>query len=465
MNKSIFSTKSTLLYSAAFLGASLISFQSHAVPFTTTEISKYLVIATGDGTNGDNFESFNMSNVEIGADQEVVSSGQNSPQQVFQSFTSKPDLTGDYVPNDGANAAPSGNRWDDNDPDAPNDTVGVPDTLPGGPTLPGARPLFEGRDFSGNVALTGEFAEFGTSNSDVHADSNIGIQCNRASVSDCINVSSTNSFFDISAADPDNPENLNTGYGINAGFDPTSLTDELEDARDSIVSLGTELVLDENYANNFLTNNNIKDSGAPTILDLDAIDTNNDGIAVIDIDVDGSSFNINNTDWILQTTNDVFAIIRMADGTGFDFSNSSVMLGDGTNNSTDVIDELGAIFFMDAYKGTNTLFELSNTILGGVALWDLTDFNPNRNQLLSNAPSVFDPGFDEDNRTVINAGQNAQGCSQFISNQVLMSDARWNRCDFAEDDPGIEIPEPSTIAIFGFGLIAFGTVRRRALLK
>ena len=37
------------------------------------------------------------------------------------------DLTGDYVPNDGANATFGGNRWNDVDPDHGNDTVGTPD--------------------------------------------------------------------------------------------------------------------------------------------------------------------------------------------------------------------------------------------------------------------------------------------------------------------------------------------------
>ena len=144
-----------------------------ATPLTSLmQVQNYLVIGTGQGSGGNEFASFQMSNVEIGADQELVSnSSVGAPSQRVGSFPGGLDLTGTWVPNDGANAAPSGNRFNDVDPDHGADTVGMPDLLPG------ARPVFEGIDFTGNVALTGSLAKFESSNADVNAD--IGIQCNR----------------------------------------------------------------------------------------------------------------------------------------------------------------------------------------------------------------------------------------------------------------------------------------------
>lgn len=417
----------------------------------TPETNKYLVIGTGEGSSGNEFAAFQMSNVEIGADQELVSnSSVGSPSQRVGSFTGGLDLTGDFVPIDGGVALPGvGNRWTDLDPDHPNDTVGIADRLPG------ARPIFEGIDFSGNVALTGALAKFESSNADVNA--NIGIQCNRSPASCFPNPSSPNSFFD--QADPNNNQDLNALIGVTQ-FDPSNLIDELEAARDFIVGLTADTIFTSGFVNQ-----NIKDSGAPVITDLDALDTNNDGFAVIDIDVNGQAFNVNNSDWILNSVNDTIAIFRMKDGVQYDFANSSIVLGDcdlepdgscATGSSDEVVDELGAIFFMDAFKGTNELFNNNNVILGGIGLWDFTDFNPNRTTLLSTGLSEFNsPVGDE---TVINL-QDAQGCAQFISHQVLMSNNRWNRCAGAE--MAQDVAEPGTLAILGLGLAALGFGRRR----
>lgn len=228
-------------------------------------------------------------------------------------------------------------------------------------------------------------------------------------------------------------------------------------------------------------NQNIKETGSPVITNLDALDTNLDGFAVIDIDTNGNKFELNNTDWILRTTKNTKAIFRMADGTYFDFSNSSILLSDGpktdpTKNQA-VTQDLGAIFFQDAFKGNNALFNVSNVILGGVGLWDMTDFNANKTQLLYRANpgasqvgsfytassgnsntvgSVYNPNFGD--HTLINL-QNAQGCGQFVSHSVSMSNNRWTGC--TAETFYVPVPEPDNFLILTGGLLGLWMMRRR----
>jgi MYXO-CTERM domain-containing protein len=421
---------------------------------TSSQTRQNLVIGTGQGSVGNEFSAFQQSNTEIGANQELVSTSSNgAPSQRTGSLPngSTPNLFDVFLGTPGALASPGGNRWSDIDPNHGSDTVGIPDRLPG------ARPIFEGIDFTGNVALTGSRARFESSNSDINA--NIGVQCNRAA--GCFpNPSSPNTWFP--GPNTNTPgQNLNAGNGITQ-FNPTNLINELKAQRDFIVGLQADATFTSGFVNQ-----NIKDAGAPAITDLDAIDASgavnrpgrNDGFAVIDIDVGADQkFEINNTDWILRSTKSTFAIVRMKNGSQFDLSNASVVLGDGNPNSTSVISSLGAIFFQDAFTGTNELFNLNNVILGGVALWDLADFNPNRNTLLSPALSNFAPPVGD--ATVINM-QNAQGCSQFVSHQVLMSNNRWNRCAMASANTTVTTPAPPALAVFAVALFGLAWARRR----
>lgn len=429
----------------AFLIFMFVSSEGFGSVILPTEMSKYLVIGTGEGSSGNEFSSFQMSNVEIGANQEVVSTSDNGgPSQRTGSLQngSTPNLFGVFLGTAGANAAIGGNRWNDVDPSHGGtgaDTVGIPDTLTG------ARPLFEGIDYSGNVALTGEFAKFESSDSDVNA--NIGIQCNRAPA-DCFpDPSGSNSFFSGAAGDPE--LDLNTLNGVTE-FDPLALITEMEMVRDFIVGLAADTTLFASIPDD----QNVKSGTGPFVTDLDAIDLagNNDGFAVFDIDVGDDAFKLNNTDWILNTIKDTFAIFRMKSGSQYDFSNSSVVMGDGTSNSTNTLLDLGAIFFMDAYQGTNELFNNNNVILGAIGMWDFTDMNPDRSQLLNPATSIFNAPVGD--QTVINL-QNAQGCAQFISHQVLMSNNRWNRCI------RISVSEPPSVLIISIGFLCIGLIRRR----
>jgi len=140
--------------------------------------------------------------------------------------------------------------------------------------------------------------------------------------------------------------------------------------------------------------------------------------------------------------------------------------------NTRVIDEIGAIFFSDAIKDTNQVFALSNVILGGVALWDFIDYNP-RGKAVTTGPMddrfaatrLYDangaaPGagsvkVDRPGAlTEINMSD-SQGCGQFISHEVNMSNNRWSGCTQVA-----RVPEPSAWLIIGLGVIGIEIARR-----
>lgn len=432
-------TRRSKLFLAIGLLSTACSFNAIA-GMATTETQKYLVIATGAGNN---FEAFDMDGGELGADQEVVSSGSGANGgvdyqggkkytggQIHRSYTSIGiDLTGTFVSEDGKGEADSDNRWEDIDPDHVNgDTVGVSDYLKG------ARSLTESPDYSGNVALTGAGAVFTSENTDYFA--NLGIHCNNTAEAcnkpnDDSDSTNDNSW---KKSDTDDFVDMEEGSGVSS-FDPAALTAELANNRAFINSLAVEETI--NFEK--IDNQNYKDSGSPFTTNLDLIDTDMDGYAVIDIALEfEKDFLVGNTDWILQTDRDVVAIFRMKNGGNFLFTNSSIMMGCVTNQAnchTQNIDHLGAIFYTDNSKG-NQAFNVNNVILGGIGLWDLDD--------------------DRDTKITLN---NVQGCTQLISSRVeLSSKERLNRCSFPKVS---QVPEPSTIILFSLAL--FGLSRTRIM--
>ena len=434
------------------LAVGLFSSMSAYAGHSTTETQKYLVIATGTG------EVYNSNGIELGADQEVVSSdnpgdsnGAGSGQvhgnfqatgvnlhDTFIPSTNQPGVTEDTVNN---------NRWVNADSDV-GGVVGPVDYLPG------AKNLSEAPDYSGNVAITSADGGFQTVNSDYFASIGFDCQANaNGSAQNCwISKNGDNSWNEDGTGENNGFTTLDYGNGVN-DFDASALLTELShwqgfiDTLTADVTWDMEKIQDINYGKGV----------SPLITDLDAIDNNNntDGYAVIDIvGTAEKDFTVENTDWILKTLEGKKAIFRMDRQGSFLFNNSSIMMGcesydfdvnDKSICQDDDIDELGAIFYTsdkyNTYKNgevypSSAAFNLSNVILGGIGLWDLDS--------------------KQDTDIVIN---NAQGCTQLISSEVhLSSKDRFNRCALTA-----QVPEPPMILLFALAVLGVGRNKFRAL--
>jgi len=391
---------------------------------TTAETEKYLVIATGGMTSEQ--DHFLMSNVEIGADQDFVSDGSPDGNQRLGSYSGNLDLRSTFI-------TPGAFQELDNNNLGPQDQ------------LPNSKAVLEGIDYSGNAALIGDYAKLAISNSDVNGD--LGIQCASAY---CFQGGDASYFSD----DTDVTTGFSVGDGIseNVSFSGgLGLINDLAKVRDDILALATDATWDSTYISQFVKGS--RGSIEKTV--LEDFTTGDDDFVVIDLDLGSDNyFLLENLDWIIESTTGLTAIFRMANGTHYDFANSSIMLSDGINTSP-VNGELGAIFYQDAYKGNNQVFNLDNVILGGIGLWDFTDFNPSgnlenkdNNILLSGQASAHTDVAGSNTEIKMS---NAQGCAQFISNTINMQNARWNRCR-GEESPVVDVPEPSTLLLFALGL-------------
>ena len=376
--------------------------------FSTTQIDQYLNIGMRSSSIGD---AVNVQNTELGADRKLLSDGSSAPNSQAEGGPNTRDV---FFQN--------GDRW-------------TSDSAPPSP----AAPVFEGIDWSGNTAITADDGEFSFSNIDLYA--NLGVQC--ASVPCDQSVSNSLWFPDQSLTGLEMPDN-----GVSQ-FDPGALLTELTDAKSIIQSLTTEFTIDSN-----IENQNAKDSSGPEIFDLVAADTNNDGVAVIDILIGNgnSDFELNNSDWILQGTEDVFGIFRIQGESNFNMSNSSILLGDdgiggGSPSPFDPVTNLGAIFVKleDQDGSSDQVFNGDNVVLNGVGLWDLV--------------TVGDTGTTE---LAIN---NGQGCAQFISSSINFNDVRWNRCSGTHMPPDTQpVPTPAAVlpTLFGMGIASLRKKRQEA---
>lgn len=115
-------------------------------PPSHTEIDQYLIVGMTKSANGD---AVNVQNTELGANRKVLSNGSAAPNSWAQAGPNTYDVFA--------------TRWGHPGPDS---------STPPSP----AAPIFEGIDWSGNVALTSLTGQFSMSDMDVYAD--LGVRAN-----------------------------------------------------------------------------------------------------------------------------------------------------------------------------------------------------------------------------------------------------------------------------------------------
>lgn len=311
--------------------------------------------------------------------------------------------------------------------------------LPGFPSgkLVTAANVFEGTDWTGNVALTSPNAKFDMSNVEIYAD--LGVVA--ASSSPVSSVSNSKYFADGVAPFPGNaptngqplpPNGLTSG----ATTQMAALRIQLDQWEAFIRDLAPEVTL----TGSDLPLNNQK----LWVINIDQYDTNNDGIAVIDLNFGGSDFSITNSNVVIESAKNTFAIFRIRGGSNLVLNQSTIVLGAGyTGGVRDVpVDFLGAVFvkmtgYSNGQGGWNagepgnsgdTVFSFNDTVLNGVAFWDLIVFGRTENNAPSGSPSG---NANFDNGTTELKINNGQGCSQFISPKINFNNVRWNRCSEA----------------------------------
>src|SRR5688572_30760055 len=352
-------------------------------PPSSTEIRRYLVISMGD--DSDNGDAFLMSNTEIGADREVLSTPSDPGFPTNGSFPNLLDVFDDR------STGGNDNRWNiSTDPD----TVSVSGV---GVVSPG-----EGVDWSGEVALTASTAngglggKFNASNSLVFADT--GIQ---GTIANPIDGASNSRYLDVGETTPAQSSALGLGgNGVTGGNNFSTLLSELSGWKTVIVGLSAEVTITSltPFQNNEALNGVIQGTAGNGHITTYGIgnDTNNDGLVVIDINLGGSDFNLNNLDWAIIANDGVLPIFRLRGGSNMIMNNVSILVNNGGNA------ELGALFY-SGYEGSSsgdTVFNGgSNVILNGVGLWDLNAVGEGGGNIKTNI-------------------NNAQGCAQFISQKV-----------------------------------------------
>jgi hypothetical protein len=264
-------------------------------------------------------------------------------------------------------------------------------------TLPSnALPVFTGVGGNGDIAITNSSGAFDLSNMEVWGDT--GVEC-AGSLSQC-NEGRSNTDF--------NGSSMTNSNGSQGGVDFSGLNSQLADLAIEIPALPSDI--------NLTFNDGKWDSNLTINLGV--------GVTVIDIDTNDNDLLLENNNLLFDGPEGAFAIVRVPDEANFLVSQANIIVGDsgiGLNN---------VLFFSDK-PDNNQHFNFNDTIINGVAFWDLSS----QGEISLN---------------------NAQGCTQLVGSKINTNDIRLNSCATA-------VPEPNTAVFLGLGLACLAGIRRLAM--
>lgn len=268
--------------------------------------------------------------------------------------------------------------------------------------------------YDGNVAIVKSSGTVKTSDVNVYADR--GIDC-AGSYNSCTDTGSnlSNSQYDNAAGGTGlrtlgpNPD------GVNGGVDMSGLIAELNTAEAYINALGAGDITDSiaTVSGDILGN---------TVVNLAS------GLNILDFSGTGGADITVKANLIFQGGADAFAIVLVNDDALFKTSQGNLLIGDdgiGLNN----------VVIVSRTSGTGANIDLSNTIINGVALWDIG----------SGAGNV--------------SMDNVTGCTQVVGDDVDIQNVRLSRCAF---DTSV-VPIPAAAPLFASALLGLGWLRRRNL--
>ena len=276
------------------------------------EVDKYLLIGTARGGIA---KGINVQNGDLGADYVVLSDEVNDNVDF--------DLVDVFTSN-------AGSEWVHN----PKNSIG--EDQPGLPDyLPGAAGVHQGVSWTGDWALTSPLALFDASNAALYGD--LGVVTARdpkpSGTSDAVSSVSNSKFYSTGVG------NGYTDSGIGA-----SLQSSVTDDPTSMLALRNDLLALEDYLTELRPEETLQGyKGLPDFkgiededifeMNVDDYDDDDDGIAVIDIEIDGgnSDFEITNSNWIIESERDppTFAIFRILGDSNMLMSQSTIVVGDG----------------------------------------------------------------------------------------------------------------------------------------
>jgi hypothetical protein len=390
-----------LLAYAAGLALAAVPAQVGATSFpVTTEVQDFLIIGTGPGNASPTVDvghAANTNNFELGANKAPV------------------PATSDFLTGGGGGGGPG---LAGNVPDLPSGILAVGQGISG----------------DGNVAITDMTGAFNLQDVGVYADPAIGIRC--ANTESACNDGSQNSFFNdpnqfpntfVPVADP----TMGTGDKVNPNeADPTtSIGDDWGPGGVGVTGNIDFSVLEGELANlaaaiPTLTGTGTLDvSGTGGKIESDTTFLLSPGVNIIDVVTGGGvDFLIQNSNFVIDGPVGAFALFRLPDDANMLISQANVLVGDGGIG-------LNAVTFYTDQENANQHFNFNNTVINGVAFWDLGPF--------------VDPIMNFGGEININ---NAQGCTQLIADKVTLNDVRFTRC-------AAVVPEPGTFGLTALGLL------------